>query len=121
MQRWYSVFGNAAENQDVPYSAVLELIQYGKPVLGALVVTHLDGENFLPAFTVNSQNNICRHFPDHVVIPHGIVDGINEYDRVNLIQRPFLPLLNLGKEFVRHIGNEAFRSLKSVDIRKEQR
>lgn len=42
--------------------------------------------------------------------------GIDENNWVDAIKRTGLPILNLGKDFIRHIRNKALTAFKSVDI-----
>ena len=68
---------------------------------------HLNGQNLFLTVHVDSKNDIsCSfgspHYPDR------IMNCIDIKHRINFRQRTFLPVFNLGQDFVCDIGNEAF-------------
>ena len=106
----------SADDQNVFNSAVLKAVQDGQPVLGTLVIADFDRENIFLSLTAESQNDVSRHLPDDPIVPDGIVDRIDVEDGIDVVEGPVLPVLNLRQDFVCHIGNEAFRGLKAIDI-----
>ena len=104
------------DDQDIFYSAVFQFIQHGKPVLWALIFAHLNGQNLFLTVHVDSKNDISCQLPDHPIIPDRIMNCIDIKHRINFRQRTFLPVFNLGQDFVCDIGNEAFWGFKTIDI-----
>ena len=93
----------STDDQDILDSAVLEAVQDRKPVLGAFIITDFNRQDFLLSFSVDPQDDIrCQLFNDPIVTD-GVVDRIDEQDRINLIKRPVLPFLDLRQKLVSHI------------------
>ena len=97
-----------AEDQDLFHSAVFQFIQHGKPVFCAFVVSHLNGQNLFLTVQIDSKNDIGCQLPDDSIIPDRIMNGIDIEHWINFRQRTFLPVFNLGQDFVCYVGNEAF-------------
>ena len=93
----------STDDQDILDSAVLEAVQNRKPVLGTFIITDFDRKNFLLTFAVDSQNDISCQLFDDSVVTDGVVDRIDEQDRINLIKRPVLSFLDLQQELVSNI------------------
>ena len=53
---------------------------------------------------------------DDPVVPDRIMYGVDIQDRIDLVQRPILPFFDLGHKLVCHVGDEAFRGLKTINI-----
>ena len=88
----------STDDQDISDSAVLKAVQDRKPVLGAFIITNFDRQDLLLSFTVDSQDDISCQLFDEPVITDGVMDRIDEQDRINLIKRPILPFFDLRQE-----------------------
>lgn len=81
-----------ADDHDVPDPTVLQCIQDKKPVFPTLIPAYFDCQDFFAAFETNSKYDICCKFLDNSIVADRVVDSINVNDRINLFQRPILPL-----------------------------
>ena len=75
-----------ADDQDIFNSTVFEAVQDREPVLGAFIIADFDRQDFLLPFAVDSKDNISRQLFDDPIITDGIMDRIDEQDRINLIE-----------------------------------
>ena len=62
------------------------------------------------------EDDVSRHLPNDPIIPDGVVDCADIEDGVDVIEGPVLPVLDLGKDLIRHVRYEALRGLKTIDI-----
>ena len=95
------------KNQDILDAPVAKLIQHGQPILCAFILADLNGQHFLPALAVDSQNNVCCQLPDYIAVTNRVVDGVNEHHWIDFAQRPLLPLFYLRQQLIRYVRDEA--------------
>lgn len=76
---------------------IFQLIQYGKPVFFALVVSKLDGQDYFLYIQFAPKNHIDSQLPDYSVTSDRIMDGIDIEYRINFRQRALLPVVDLGR------------------------
>ena len=105
-----------ADDQDILNSTVLEAVQDCQPVLRAFILPNFNREDFFLSLKVDSEDHVSSKFPDNTVVTNGVVDRIDVENWIDLAQRPVLPVFDLRKDLVRHVGNETFGGLKTVDI-----
>lgn len=113
---FYACKSVSADDENVFYTAIFQLIQNPEPVLGALIFADMYGQNLLVTGQADSQDHIRSELPDLSVITNGEVDCINENDGINRIKWAFLPILDLRKKAVCDVRNHAVADLKTVDI-----
>ena len=106
----------SADDQDIFDPTVLKAIQDGQPVLGALVIADLDRQDIFLSFAADPEDDVSCHLPDDPVVPDGVVDRVDIEDRIDVVKRSVLPVFNLRQNLIRHIGDEAFRGFKAIDI-----
>ena len=104
-----------AQDQDVLYAAIPQLIQHRQPVFGAFIFAHLNGQHFLPALAVDSQNDVGCQLSNYIGISNRVVNGIDEHHWIDFAQGPLLPFFDLWKKLVRYIRDEALGRFKYVE------
>ena len=104
------------DDQDIFYSAIFQFVQDWQPVFRTFIVTNRNRQDFLFPLRINAKNNIGCKLTNDSIIPHRIVDRIDVKDWIYLIQWAVLPIFNLRKYLIRHIGYETFWCFKTIDI-----
>jgi|UPI0003A20158 hypothetical protein len=105
-----------AENEDILHTAVLQLVQNAEPVLGAFILPDLYAQDFLFTFQRKAEDDIGGKLADYPVLPHGIMDCVDVDHGIDFLQRAVLPVFNLRQYLVRHVRDEPFRSLKTINV-----
>ena len=62
------------------------------------------------------ENELRGKLPDDTVITYRVVYGVDEQNRIDIVQGPVLPFFYLRQYLIRNVRYEAFRRLKSIDI-----
>ena len=75
----------SADNQDILYTTILQLIQDGQPVFWTFIITDSDWKNLFFPFCVDAKNDVGSQFSDYSIISYGIMDGIYIEDRIYLV------------------------------------
>ena len=66
----------SADNQDILYTTILQLIQDGQPVFWTFIITDSDWKNLFFPFCVDAKNDVGSQFSDYSIISYGIMDGM---------------------------------------------
>ena len=66
----------SADNQDILYTTILQLIQDGQPVFWTFIITNSDWKNLFFSFCVDAKNDVGSQFSDYSIISYGIMDGM---------------------------------------------
>lgn len=127
MQRWYSVRRYAATMASM--NPVIPLhtesgwpLSCGFPVHLAPTAStwrfhfYRPGWTTLPTLAVDSQNDVCSHLSDYIVVTVRVVAGVYEHHWIDVTQGSFLLSIDLGKKIVRQIRDEALDCFKTIDI-----
>ena len=78
-------------DQDIFYATVLQSVQNGKPELCTLILPYIHAEHVFMPFHIDSDSDINRTFYNPAFITDMVMDGVHENDRIDFLQRPFLP------------------------------
>ena len=81
-----------------------KLIQSAQPELSALMFAYSKRQRFLTPVSCKSKNYISGFLTITPLSPTEIVNGIDENDRINIINRPILLFFNLRKYLICDIG-----------------
>lgn len=106
----------SADDLDVLDPAILKAVENGQPVLGALVIADLDCQDTFLSFAADSKDDVSRHLPNGPIVPDGVVDRVDVENRIDVIEKPVLPVLNLGQDLIRYVRYETLRGFKPIDI-----
>ena len=106
--RVYSLYGlrEAAKpvhagDQDVLHTTVFQAIQDGKPEFGTFIFANIHSQDVLFPVHVNAKGYIDSTFDNASLAADMVMDGIHKYDRIDFLQRAFLPFPDNGKYLVR--------------------
>ena len=106
--RVYSLYGlrEAAKpvhagDQDVLHTTVFQAIQDGKPEFGTFIFANIHSQDVLFPVHVNTGDYIDGAFYNAPLAANMAMDGIHKYDRIDFLQRAFLPFPDNGKYLVR--------------------
>ena len=90
----------SAGNQDILYAPVSQAIQDRSPELGAFIFAYPHTQNVLFSIQIDPNGNVDSFLDDLPFAAHMVMDGIQEYHRIDALQRPLLPFLCDGKNLI---------------------
>lgn len=80
-------------------------------------IADLDRQDIFLSFTADSKYDIIRHLPNDSIVPDGVVNRVDVEDWIDVVERPVLPVLDLGgQNLIRHVRYESLRGFKTIDI-----
>lgn len=105
-------------DQDVLCAPVLEFVHHREPELGPFVLGDPETQNLAQPITGDAEGDI------HGLVLHrpavGIADlhpqGIEDHDRIHPLQRPALPVPDLGQDGVGDPADQIGRDLQAIEV-----
>ncbi len=94
-----------AADQDVADAAALELGENAEPELCALGLLEPDPENFALAGHVDADREVARHVLDRFAVADLDDQRVEVHDRVDRVQRAFLPGLGVLEDLGGHAAD----------------
>ncbi len=101
-------------NEDVLYAAILQLAEHLQPEFGTFVLSNPHPQELLVTIQGDGQRQVDRFIVNVPVVAHLKPDRIQVQDRIDRLQRPRLPALDLIQDGIGHVGDQTGRELDPV-------
>ena len=96
-----------AGDKNVLYAPVFQVVEHGRPELGALVFTGPHTRDIFPGIQVDTNSNAHRFLHDLPFATDMVVDGIQKDHGADGFQRPLLPVFGDGQNLVGDLADRA--------------
>jgi hypothetical protein len=102
--------------QDVLDPAVFEFVHDPEPELRALVLLDPEAEDLLGAVRPHPERHVHGLVADHALVADLHPECIEEYQRVDRLERPVLPARHRLEHRVRHRADQVRRDVDAVEL-----
>lgn len=93
-------------DQNVLNATVLQLIEYTQTVFGRLMLADPHAQHVLVAIQIDPDDHVGSLIHNSAILLHFEMNVVQKDNGVDALQRPILPFLDEGHDFIRHIGDK---------------